>query len=117
MTREHWTTASAVRRIYRDAYQRVGLPYFKPHAVRDTLAQHGERICRTPEEFKAWSQNLGHEKVMTTFMNYGKVTSHRQAELIRQLGNVTETAAEDSLSERLARIEAALTKRKPEPEE
>jgi hypothetical protein len=24
-------------------------------------------MCRTPEELKAWSQNLGHEDVMTTF--------------------------------------------------
>jgi integrase len=37
------------------------------------LAQHAgpawrEQLCTSPEEFKAWSQNLGHEQVLTTFM-------------------------------------------------
>jgi len=39
--------------------------------------------CKTPEEFKAWSQNLGHEKVLTIFINYGAVAAHRQAALMR----------------------------------
>jgi hypothetical protein len=30
------------------------------HSLRSTLAQVGEQRCQTPEEFKAWSQNLGH---------------------------------------------------------
>ena len=49
--------------------------------------QLGERTCRSPEEFKAWSQNLGHEQVLTTFTSYGAVSAHRQAELIRGLSN------------------------------
>jgi hypothetical protein len=35
------------------------LPYFNPHSFRKTLALLGGRICKTPEEYKAWSQNLG----------------------------------------------------------
>lgn len=46
----------------------------------------GERICRTPEELKAWSQNIGHERVLTTLTSYGKVPAVRQAELIRGMG-------------------------------
>jgi hypothetical protein len=42
------------------------------------LSQLGERLCRTPEEFKAWSQNLGHEQVLTTFSSYGQVAAERQ---------------------------------------
>lgn len=48
--------------------------------------QLGERICTTPEQFKAWSQNIGHERVFTTLTAYGKVPAARQAELIRGLG-------------------------------
>ena len=48
--------------------------------------QLGERVCKSPEEFKAWSQNLGHERVLTTFTSYGVVPAQRQAELIRQIG-------------------------------
>jgi hypothetical protein len=45
----------------------------------------GQVVCRTPEEFKAWSQNLGHDKVLTTFLSYGQVESRRQGEIIRGL--------------------------------
>ena len=37
------------------------------------------------EEYKAWSQNLGHENVLTTFSSYGDVAGHRQAQIIRSL--------------------------------
>ncbi len=34
---------------------------------------------------RAWSQNLGHEKVLTTFLSYGEVQSERQGEIVREL--------------------------------
>lgn len=86
LERHGWSTAEPVRRIFRAAFAAAGLPYFHPHSLRDTLTQLGERVCRTPEEFKAWSQNLGHESVLTTLSSYGAVAAHRQAELIRGLG-------------------------------
>jgi integrase len=86
LTRDHWSSASPIRQIFHDAFGAAGLPYFNPHSFRKTLTQLGERLCTTPEEFKAWSQNLGHENVMTTLMSYGSVASSRQAEIIRQLG-------------------------------
>jgi len=45
----------------------------------------GEKLCHTPEQFKAWSQNLGHEKALTTFSNYGEVATERQRDIIREL--------------------------------
>jgi hypothetical protein len=42
----------------------------------------GGRICKSPEQYKAWSQNLGHENLLTTFSSYGDVAGHRQAEII-----------------------------------
>lgn len=56
--------------------------------------QLGERLCRSPEEFRAWSQNIGHQKVLTTFTSYGAVSAQRQAALIRNLGDVDENNAE-----------------------
>ena len=112
LAREHWTTANAVRRIFRDAFERAGLPYFHPHSFRHTLAQFGEQICRTPEEFKAWSQNLGHEHVMTTFNSYGKVSAPRQAELIRQLGSPGAPAQRD-LAELLRQAASAVEGKQP----
>lgn len=63
----------------------TGLPNFPPHRLRNTLTLLGERLCRNPEEFNAWSQNLGHEQLMTTLLSYGEVSARRQAEIIREL--------------------------------
>ncbi|EYD76118.1 Site-specific recombinase XerC [Rubellimicrobium mesophilum DSM 19309] len=49
------------------------------------LVRHGMSLSLTPEEMKAWSQNLGHSDVLTTFTSYGQVPTHRQGELIRGL--------------------------------
>jgi integrase len=83
---EHWKTTSPIRKIFKDAFEAVDLPNFNPHSFRKTLVELGENVCRTAEEFKAWSQNMGHEGVLTTFYSYGEVPSGRQAEIIKQLG-------------------------------
>ena len=74
----------------------VGLPYFNPHGFRKTLVLLGSRLCRTPEEFKAWSQNLGHDGVLTTFYSYGDVGGHRQAEIIRAFEPRSSTEAAEN---------------------
>jgi len=85
LDRKHWSTATPIRPIFRAAFASAHLPYFNPHSFRNTLAQLGESLCRTPEQFKAWSQNLGHDQVLTTFMSYGNVATTRQADIIRSL--------------------------------
>jgi len=85
--RKFWSTASPIRAIFKSAFARADLPYFNPHNFRKTLALLGEQVCRTPEEFKAWSQNLGHEQVMTTLVSYGEVSASRQAEIIRRFSD------------------------------
>ena len=98
LERKHWSTASPIRAIFREAFERAGLPYFQPHSLRKTLALLGEQTCKTAEEFKAWSQNLGHEQVLTTFMSYGKVAAERQGEIIRGISMCkpsTQPAMED----------------------
>jgi integrase/recombinase XerD len=100
LKREHWSTASPIRTIFKQAFETAGLPYFNPHSFRNTLVTFSQTICQSPEEVKAWSQNLGHEGVMTTFYSYGEVQESRQGEIIQQLKkprssanqNVTELA-------------------------
>jgi integrase len=87
LERAHWSSAARIRTIFRDAFTSAGLPYFNPHSFRNTLVRLGQEVCKTPEEFKAWSQNLGHEKVLTTFLSYGHVESPRQGQIIRALGS------------------------------
>lgn len=83
LARAHWSGTGPIRTIYKQAFETTGLPYFNPHCFRDALVQLGERICTTPEQFKSWSQNIGHERVLTTLTSYGKVPAARQAQLIR----------------------------------
>lgn len=83
LERKHWSSAGPIRSVFKEAFTAAGLEYFNPHSFRKTLAVLGEKQCRTPEELKAWSQNLGHEDVLTTFRSYGDVSNHRQAEIMR----------------------------------
>jgi integrase len=87
LKREHWSTATPIRKIFAEAFTNAGLPYFNPHSFRNTLVCFGETVCQTPEEFKAWSQNLGHEGVLTTFRSYGEVSTRRQREIIEHLSS------------------------------
>jgi integrase len=96
LAKEHWSNASPIRSIFREAFISAGLPYFNPHSFRNTLAQLGEEVCQTPEQFKAWSQNLGHEKVLTTFLSYGEVACLRQAEIIRNLATPQRPVSTDA---------------------
>jgi integrase len=96
LEREHWSTASPIRKIFREAFERADLPYFNPHSFRNTLVRLGQERCKTPEEFKAWSQNLGHEQVLTTFLSYGAVATDRQGAIIRGLGEAGQSKQPDA---------------------
>jgi hypothetical protein len=93
LDRKHWSNSGPIRTIFRNAFAAVGFPYFNPHSFRKTLALLGGELCQTPEEYKAWSQNLGHERVLTTFTSYGDVGSCRQAEIIRGFAGRGEPAS------------------------
>lgn len=84
LSKEHWKTSHPVRQIFKRTFEAAGVPYHTPHSLRRTLARLGERVCRTPEELKAWSQNLGHDELMTTF-GYGAVPLQQQADILARL--------------------------------
>jgi integrase len=83
--RSGWRTTQPINAIFRRAFERAGLPYFNPHSFRDMLVRHAMTLGLSAEAMKAWSQNLGHADVLTTFTSYGQVPAHRQGELIRAL--------------------------------
>ena len=89
LAREHWRNATRIRTIFRKAFERAGLPYFNPHSFRNTLVRLGQSKCKGPEDLKAWSQNIGHDHVMTTLACYGHVETARQGEILRRLGSGT----------------------------
>jgi integrase len=106
LKREHWSTASPIRTIFKEAFAKAGLPYFNPHSFRNTLVQLGQSKCKTPEAFKAWSQNLGHESVLTTLYSYGEVGRQRQADILKSLSisSTNKQLSENGLGKALAQV-------------
>ena len=112
LSRQHWSTTSPIRDIFKRAFANAGLPAYNPHSFRSTLARLGERVCKTQEAFKAWSQNLGHTGMLVTFSSYGHVPEHRQCEIIAASGQSEEEPDElaaqiTKLVERRSAVERA----------
>lgn len=87
LSRENYANASKLIRIIREAFAMVRFPEFTPHSFRKTLGLYANQVCKTPEEFKAWSLNLGHENMATTFSAYMPVDRNRHRDLIRGMAN------------------------------
>ncbi len=87
LARSGFSSGAKLNTIIRGAFAAVQMPQYTPHAFRKTLTHFGSEVCKTPEEFKAWSMNLGHDNVATTINSYLPVTTERQMELIRNLGD------------------------------
>lgn len=85
LLRQHWKTVDPIRSICRRAFTEAGLHYHPPHRIRRTLAVLGERICKTGEEMKAWSQNLGHLDVLTTMLSYGGLSERQQSAVMQRM--------------------------------
>lgn len=106
--REHWASAQPVCKIVRDAFERVGLPYFNPHSFRHMLTAQAYRFCSTAEEFKAWSQNFGHSSVLTTFVSYGTIDVDRQGKIIQSIVKGTANDQTPLTKSDLAKLKALL---------
>lgn len=83
--RRHWSTASPIRAIFQHAFHAAGLRYFNPHSFRNTLVQLEQALCRDAAQFRAWSQNRGHERVPTTFLSNGAVAPPRHGQINQSL--------------------------------
>ena len=117
LARRGWATSDPVREVFRRAFALAGLPYYNPHSFRAMLVRHAMTLDLTPEAMKAWSQNLGHADVLTTFTSYGAVPTHRQGELIRAGGE--RLAAAGASREEVEVLEALVARmrgrRNPDP--
>jgi integrase len=92
LVRKPWSNAGPIRKVFKESFETAGLPAFNPHSLRKTLAQMGQKKCRTIEQMKAWSQNLGHEELMTTFASYGNLCRSQQADIMATLATQMDTA-------------------------
>jgi integrase/recombinase XerD len=91
LSRDTYANASKIRAVIKDAFSAAGLPPFVPHSFRKTLGILANTHCSTPEQFKAWSLNMGHENIATTLSAYCPVSPARQGELIRGMAEIPST--------------------------
>ncbi|MDP8217298.1 MAG: site-specific integrase [Candidatus Theseobacter exili] len=100
----HWQSANQIRKIFKVEFINAGLSYYSPHCFRNTITRLGERLCKSAEDFKAWSQNLGHESPSTTFTSYGYIETHTQGKIIKEIGTSEKKSTDEKLEEILARL-------------
>jgi integrase len=97
-----------VRRIIKGAFEAAGLPPFGPHSFRNMLVSELYRRRVTIPVFKASSQNLGHESVLTTLTSYGKISLEEQGRLIREAFTTPFTDAGEDVPVTMSELEAIL---------
>lgn len=96
LSRSHWKQSGSVRRIIKGAFEAAGLPPFGPHSFRYMLVAELYRRRVSIPVFKASSQNLGHESVLTTLTSYGKISLDEQGQLIREAFGAAPTTGPDA---------------------
>ena len=62
------------------------------------------------EQMKAFSQNIGHDNILTTLCSYGPVSPERQAEIIRTLGQPDATRHGNMATEIAIQVVAMIKK-------
>lgn len=82
LSRAPYSNAGRIREIIKTAFTDAGLSAYAPHSFRKTLVKWGDDRYQTREAFKAFSQNIGHDSVVTTVSAYCPVSPERQADLI-----------------------------------
>jgi integrase len=87
---EHWQSTTPIREIVERAFETAGFTRYTPHSFRNTLTQLSYELCKKPEHFKAWSQNLGHNSPLTTLISYGEIPVSNQGKIIKNLGKSEE---------------------------
>ena len=87
ISRDHWTSASPIRDVFKSAFTNAGLPYFNPHSLRKTIWLWGERNGFTLQQMKALSMNLGHRHMRTSIDSYGPMSQHERREIIQNIGH------------------------------
>lgn len=85
LSKDHWATTQPVREIFKKAFQAAGLPYYHPHLFRKTVCKWALKNC-SQFEYKALSQNIGHEHAMTTYNSYANLTEDEQLEAVANIG-------------------------------
>jgi len=85
VSKEFWSDAGPMRKIFRTRAKQMGVKYYQPHKFRHFAIREASNRASTPEQLKAISQNVGHERLSTTFFSYGAIDTFRLAKVIADI--------------------------------
>ena len=86
LSRDIYANSAQVSAVFRKAFEQVQLYPCNLHSARKTLGQELSDLNLPLDAQKAWSQNMGHDKITTTVSSYLPVSNQRQGELIKAFG-------------------------------
>lgn len=73
--------------------QQAGVEYKSPHKLRHGHGVHIAKLSRTYSEFKAYSQNMGHETTEITERYYARLSGSDVKKVVTQAGSQVDGAA------------------------
>lgn len=85
LSRENYANGAKVNEVFKGAFEQVQMHPYGAHSVRKTLGQEMNERDLPLATQKAWSQNLGHDRLSTTVSSYLPVSTQQQGELIKEL--------------------------------
>jgi integrase len=88
LKRTPYATTAPLRDVVKEAFALVQMPKYTPHAFRHMLMLYGDKNTNTREEFKAWSQNMGHKSEAVSVESYIPISEDAKHEIILRLAKV-----------------------------
>ncbi len=82
-----WKSTTSPRKIFEKRFKQAEVKYYHPHTFRHLLVKEISKLPLTEEQKKAFSQNLGHANIGTTFgsYGYGEIGTDRQVEILKDI--------------------------------
>ncbi|MFH0702096.1 MAG: tyrosine-type recombinase/integrase [bacterium] len=99
-----WQSATSIRDIFKQRFEKAGIKYFSPHTFRHTAILTALSKCRNGQEIKAISQNFGHENVSTTLTAYGTLNQTQMHETISGMCFSEDSDNFDDLAQQIQEI-------------
>jgi integrase/recombinase XerD len=97
-----WKGTGMMRQIFKNRSEKAGLPYYAPHTYRHLAIGLALKYCKTGEQFKAISQNFGHDHIATTLRSYANYDPQMLSEILKNM-NFSGKPSE-SLEEKLDKL-------------
>lgn len=71
---------------------------FSPHSAKHCIGRLSLKVCKSPEELKAWSMNMGHENEEITLKYYKRIPDSRIIEIFEDFDlDITENVDDKEL--------------------